>query len=273
MIGFSKNKKGLDGMVRNSLADRMKNNYENAYRLYLTRRLPVILRIDGCHFHTFTRGMKLPYDMVLKNAMWDTALYLCEHIQNARLAYVQSDEISILLVDYNKLSTSAWFDNNIQKMCSVSASMATMAFNKSFSEESEDASHYPPYISEKEFYMYREKLDSATFDARVFTIPESEVCNYFIWRQQDATRNSIKTLGRVYFSQKELNGINCNGIQDKLMAEKGVNWNDTPVFFKRGICVKRIQEKDASGWVLDMKIPIFTKDREYVERNLEVEEK
>lgn len=260
-------------MSKVSLSDRMKNNYENAYSFQLTRRLPVILRIDGCHFRTFTRGMKKPYDMVLKKAMWNTALYLCEHIQNARLAYVQSDEISILLVDYNKFSTSAWFDNNIQKMCSVSASMATMAFNKSFAEESEDASNYPPSISEEEFCMYRKKWDSATFDARVFTLPESEVCNYFIYRQQDATRNSIETLGRVYFSQKELNGINCNGIQDKLIAEKGVNWNDSPMFFKRGICVKQIKEDDASGWVLDMNIPIFTQDREYVERNLEVEEK
>ena len=259
--------------IKDSLGDRMKNYYENAYRMHLTRRTPVIIRIDGCHFHTFTRGMKKPYDIVLKKAMWNTAIYLCEHIQNARLAYVQSDEISILLVDYNKLTTSAWFDNNIQKMASVSASMATMAFNKSFIEESEDASQYPSFIlSEEEFRMYQEKWDSATFDSRVFNVPESEVCNYFIWRQQDATRNSIETLGRCYFSQKELNGVNCNGIQDKLMTEKEINWNDTPVFFKRGVCVKRIQEEDSSGWVLDMNIPIFSRNRKYVERNLEVEE-
>ena len=116
--------------MKDSLGDRMKNYYENAYRMHLTRRTPVIIRIDGCHFHTFTRGMKKPYDMVLKKAMWNTALHLCENIQNARLAYVQSDEISILLVDYNKFATSAWFDNNIQKMASVSASMATMSFSE-----------------------------------------------------------------------------------------------------------------------------------------------
>ena len=260
-------------MIKDSLGNRMKNNYENAYRLYLTRRTPVIIRIDGKAFHTFTRGMKKPYDMVFKKAMWNTAIYLCEHIQNARLAYVQSDEISILLVDYNKFTTSAWFDNNIQKMASVSASMATMAFNKFFVKESEEAIHYPSSISEKEFRIYREKWDSAMFDSRVFNIPESEVCNYFIWRQQDATRNSIETLGRCYFSQKELNGVNCNGIQDKLMTEKNINWNDAPVFFKRGVCVKRFKEKDNSGWVLDMNIPIFTQDRKYVEQNLEVEEK
>lgn len=259
--------------MKDSLGDRMKNYYENAYRMHLTRRTPVIIRIDGCHFHTFTRGMKKPYDMVLKKAMWNTALHLCENIQNARLAYVQSDEISILLVDYNKFATSAWFDNNMQKMASVSASIATMAFNKFFTEESEEATHYSPSISEKEFRMYKRKWDSAIFDSRVFNIPESEVCNYFIWRQQDATRNSIETLGRCYFSQKELNGVNCNDIQDKLMTEKNINWNDAPVFFKRGVCIKRFKEEDNSGWVLDMNIPIFTQARKYIEQNLEVEEK
>ena len=259
--------------MKDSLGDRMKSYYENAYRMHLTRRTPVIIRIDGCHFHTFTRGMKKPYDMVLKKAMWNTAIYLCEHIQNARLAYVQSDEISILLIDYNKFTTSAWFDNNIQKMASVSASMTTVAFNKYFIEESEDATHNPAYLTEDEFCHYRNKWNTAIFDSRVFNVPESEVCNYFIWRQQDATRNSIEALGRVHFSQKELHEVNCKGIQDKLMRVKSVNWNDCPVFFKRGACVKRIKEEDDSGWVLDMKIPIFTQDRAYIEDNLEVKDK
>ena len=176
-----------------SLGGRMKNYYENAYRNHLTRRTPVIIRIDGKAFHTFTRNFKRPYDLVFKKAMWNTTLYLCEHIQNARLAYVQSDEISILLIDYNKFTTAAWFDNNIQKMCSVSASMATMAFNKFFAEESEDATNYHNYISEEEFRrVYRPRWNDAMFDSRVFNLPESEVCNYFVWRQQDAISNSIE---------------------------------------------------------------------------------
>lgn len=260
-----------------SLGDRMKDYYENVYRMHLTRRTPVIIRIDGKAFHTFTCGLKKPYDMVFKKAMWNTAMYLCEHIQNARIAYVQSDEISILLIDYNKFTTAAWFDNNIQKMCSVSASMATMAFNKFFVEETEDAAQYPSYyISEEEFRrVYSPKYDSAMFDSRVFNIPESEVCNYFIWRQQDATRNSIESLGRVYFSQKELHKVNCDQIQDKLMTKKGVNWNDCPVFYKRGVCVKKkaASPNDEPVWCLDMDIPIFTQDRGYIEKHLEVEDK
>jgi tRNA(His) 5'-end guanylyltransferase len=253
----------------------MKNYYENAYRNHLTRRTPVIIRIDGKAFHTFTRGFKRPYDLVFKKAMWNTTSYLCEHIQNARLAYVQSDEISILLIDYNKFTTAAWFDNNIQKMCSVSASMATMAFNKFFAEESEDATNYPNYISEGEFRrIYRPRWNDAMFDSRVFNLPESEVCNYFIWRQQDATRNSIESLGRVYFSQKELHKVNCNQIQDKLMTEKDVNWNECPVFYKRGACVERKANSEGEEtWYLDMDIPIFTQDRNYIEKHLEVEDK
>ena len=263
-----------------SLGDRMKSYYENAYRIHITRRTPAILRIDGKAFHTFTKGFDRPYDMIFKHTMWQTAKYLCENIQNTRIAYVQSDEISILLIDYNKFTTSAWFDGNIQKMVSVSASMATMAFNRFFREETESTFRSLKFSSEdmleeKRFNLYRKKFNSAMFDSRVFNLPESEVCNYFIWRQQDATRNSIETLGRCHFSDKELFGVNCSQIQDKLMTEKGVNWNDCPVFYKRGMCVIRKENEDTghSEWMEDLEIPVFSQDREYIEKHLEVEEK
>jgi tRNA(His) 5'-end guanylyltransferase len=126
-----------------------------------------------------------------------------------------------------------------------------------------------------QFSIYENKFDTAMFDSRVFNLPESEVCNYFVWRQQDATRNSIETLGREYFTQAELYKVNCNQIQDKLMVEKNVNWNDCPTFYKRGACVEKKEnaEKDYSAWSLDMDIPIFTKDRNYIEKHLEVEDK
>ena len=257
-----------------SLGDRMKSYYENAYRMYLTRRTPTIIRIDGKAFHTFTRGLAKPYDRIFKRTMWNTTKYLCENIQNTRLGYVQSDEISILMIDYNKFTTAAWFDNNIQKICSVSASMATMAFNKFFKEEVEKYfnaegvnDHYGVTLE-----TYMKKFGNAMFDSRVFNLPESEVCNYFIWRQQDATRNSIELLGREYFSQKELYKVNCKQIQDKLLTEKGINWNDCPTFFKRGVCVDKIDDTD-NPWLLDLEIPIFTQDRTFIERHLEIEEK
>lgn len=251
-------------MNKDSLGDRMKG-YENISRTYLTRRMPAIIRIDGCHFHTFTKGFQKPFDEVLMNAMWETAKYLCKNVQGCKIAYTQSDEISLLLTDYDELTTSAWFDKNIQKMVSVSASMATLAFNKSFGELT-----YKYFENNKGGSIYDLRVGKAIFDSRVFVIPESDVCNYFIWRQQDSTRNAIEMVGMVYFSHKQLHKVNCNQIQEKLFQEKGINFNDLPTSQKRGACViKEKYDKDGterSRWIVDMDIPIFTQDREYIEK-------
>ena len=253
----------------------MKHNYEDRYRIYLTRRTPVIIRIDGKAFHSFTKGLKRPYDMVMKNSMWATAKELCENIMGCQLAYIQSDEISLLLTDYKKLTTEAWFDYNLQKVCSVSASMATRAFNKWFRYYTDEIESGDVAAEENVKYtaLCRKKYDKAEFDARAFNIPENEVCNYFIWRQQDATRNSIEMLGRCFFAHKELHQVKCNDIQDKLMLEKNVNWNDCPTFFKRGVCVKKVvNDKGDINWEKDMEIPIFTQDRMYIDNLLRTEE-
>ena len=279
-------------MDRTTLGDRMKNNYENITRYYLTRRMPVIIRIDGRAFHTFTRGFKKPFDDILVNTMQDTMKYLCENIQGCVFGYTQSDEISLVLTDYAEITTDAWFGNNLQKMCSVSASMATLAFNKFFSEQVQDFMYdccdefgddvLPEKQNDYELAhnVYFKKLHTAMFDSRVFTIPKEEVCNYLIWRQQDATRNSIQSVGQANFSQKELHGKSCNNIQDMLMLQKGINWNDYSTTLKRGSCCIKaddsITEYDEVGnicgyterskWVIDNEIPIFTQDKNYVEK-------
>lgn len=263
---------------RDSLGDRMKNNYENRAKTYLVRRMPVIIRLDGRAFHTFTRGMKKPYDEIFHNTMNATMKYLCENIQGCKLGYTQSDEITLLLTDYDTLDTDAWFDNNVQKICSVSASMATMKFNQVFADlvcdwMDENAVHTGVDIQlplEARAYT-RAKIAGAMFDARCFNIPEDEVVNCLVWRQQDATRNAIQMLGQCNFSHKELHGKSCNDIQDMLMLQKGINFNDMPTEFKRGVCcVKEEYNVDESSvrtrWVLDKEIPIFTQDRDYVER-------
>lgn len=257
-------------MDRTTLGDRMKNNYENITRYYLTRRMPVIIRIDGRAFHTFTRGFKKPFDDILVSTMQDTMKYLCENIQGCVLGYTQSDEISLVLTDYAELTTDAWFGNNLQKMCSVSASMATVAFNKFFYDNM-------PAEEENSGTYYKALEKGAMFDSRVFTISKEEVCNYLIWRQQDATRNSIQSVGQANFSQKELHGKSCNKIQDMLMLQKGINWNDYSTTLKRGsCCIKTViqdlstevkgGESPISKWVIDNEIPIFTQDRNYVEK-------
>lgn len=264
-------------MDKTTLGDRMKNNYENISRYYLTRRMPVIVRLDGRAFHTFTRCFKKPFDDILVKTMQETMKYLCENIQGCVLGYTQSDEISLVLVDYAELTIDAWFGNNLQKMCSVSASMATMAFNKFFYDNMPaDEENYGTY--------YKALEKGAMFDSRVFTIPKEEVCNYMLWRQQDATRNSIQSVGQANFSQKELYGKSCNSIQDMLMTQKGINWNDYATTLKRGSCcikevttVKRVdilgKEVDIetrSEWVIDNEIPIFSQDRNYIERLINV---
>ena len=118
--------------INDELGTRMKTFYEQIPKTKLTRRTPVIIRIDGKAFHTFTRGFKKPFDEVLIQTMQETTKYLCENVQGCVLGYTQSDEVSLVLVDYQRFETSAWFDYEIQKMCSIAASMATMAFNKCF---------------------------------------------------------------------------------------------------------------------------------------------
>ena len=275
-------------MDKTTLGDRMKNNYENISRYYLTRRMPVIIRIDGKAFHTFTRGFKKPFDDILVKTMQDTMKYLCENIQGCVLGYTQSDEISLVLTDYAELTTDAWFGNNLQKMCSVSASMATLTFNKAFNDNivkyidnNLDADcGVTKDLTEYTKILINARNKGAMFDSRVFTIPKEEVCNALIWRQQDATRNSIQSVGQANFSQKELHGKSCNDIQDMLMLQKGINWNDYSTTLKRGSCCIKaddsLTEYDEVGnicgytkrskWVIDNEIPIFTQDRNYVER-------
>lgn len=244
----------------NNLGSRIKQ-YENVSRIYLTRRTPVIIRLDGCHFHTFTEGFVEPFDEVFNKSMQAAMKALCENIQNCVLGYTQSDEITLVLCDYRKLTTDAWFSNNVQKMASVSASICTAAFNNAFSENISDLINTNDTDATAYLNCYMAKEHTATFDARVFNIPKEEVCNCLIWRQQDATKNSIQSLGRKYFSHKQLDGKNESDIQDMLMLEKNVNWNNTPTKFKRGSCCIKTE----NGWVIDNEIPIFTKDRNYIE--------
>jgi len=246
-------------MNKDNLGDRMKG-YENINRYYLTRRMPCIIRVDGKAFHSFTKGFDRPFDHILNKSMQETAKYLCEKIEGCKLAYGQSDEISLLLTDYDNLNTCAWFDKNIQKIVSVSASLATLGFNK----------NYRFWQGGSSKLVYGNRLDQALFDSRVFVIPKEEVCNYFIWRQQDATRNAIQMVGQANFSHKQMHSWNCNQIQEELFTQKGINFNDYPVHQKRGYCViKEEYEKDNAKrtcWVVDNQIPIFTQDRNYIEK-------
>ena len=236
---------------KDSIGDRMKEFYENRTRIMLPRRTYTIIRIDGKAFHSYTRGLDRPFDMQFIADMDATACYLCENIQGSKLAFVQSDEISIVLTDFDKIGTAAWFDGNIQKMASISSSLATAKFNE----------------------LRPNKI--ALFDSRVFTIPSIvEVENYLIWRQQDTVRNSISSVAQSMYSPKELYGKNTSEMQEMCFA-KGINWNDYDAKLKRGrLIVKEQYGKNGSirtRWT-SVEPPIFTQDKSIFEKTIPVNE-
>lgn len=273
---------------KDSLGDRMKGNYENRSKTYLTRRTPCIIRLDGKAFHSFTKGLKRPYDSVFHKTMNSTLLYLCKNIQGCKFGYTQSDEITLVLTDFDTITTDAWFDYSVQKICSISASMATLAFNRYFKQYAEEAidaicAMQDQDIEAKYLATLNKCLESgALFDSRCFSIPEDEVANCLIWRQQDATRNAIQMLGQTYFSHNQLDKKSCAEIQEMLWQEKGINFNDMPAEFKRGVCcIKNTTSEPMTStkgtvvgaairtaWEIDTKIPIFTQDRSYVENRI-----
>ena len=269
--------------VHDDLGKRMKG-YEQVAKTSLMKRVPVAIRIDGKAFHTFTKGMNRPFDNVLIESMQKTMEYLCKNIQGCVFGYTQSDEITLILTDYKTFMTSAWYDNEVQKICSISASMATMAFNKFFTEIAEDyiqfcATEYEtkgkcgPGTKEYELCgVYQKAMQKgAMFDSRCFNISKEEACNLVYWRQLDATRNSIQMVGQAHFSQKELNGKSCNMIQEMLFVQKGINWNDYSIFYKRGTaCIPcHAIGIEHTIWYIDKNMPILKgEDRNYLERYL-----
>jgi tRNA(His) 5'-end guanylyltransferase len=281
--------------VNDELGKRMKEFYEQVPKTRLVRRTPVAIRIDGKAFHTFTRGFARPFDDILIKSMQNTMKYLCENIQGCVLGYHQSDEITLILVDYKKLTSSAWFEYEIQKMTSIAASMATMAFNKFFAQEvarydREWKNSLTPQSVElqQKHQKYLETLRAATdkgamFDARVFNIPKEEVTNLVYWRQLDAARNSVQMVGQSYFSHKQLQNKSCNQIQDMLMTEKGINWNNFPAYKKRGSCCIKSETTTTAfvdgetktverpHWYIDLNIPQFKNEgREYIDKLIRV---
>ena len=266
--------------VRDNLGDRMKD-YEVRNQYFLQRHIPVDIRVDMKSGHSFTKGFKQPFDEIFVKSMQQTAKFMCENIQGTVLSFQQSDEITIILQDYKNLNTDAWFNYRTDKMCSIAASMVTMAFNKFFTKNVnyfEMTHEYDDTINEYCTTLVNAAEKGAMFDARCFNIPKEEVCNLIYWRQLDATRNSIQMVGQANFSHKELQNKSCNMIQEMLFAEKGINWNDYPTHLKRGSCCIKttiqnpnVDIKDGvypkSIWMIDLDIPIFKGDgRNYIDK-------
>lgn len=261
-------------MSNDSLGDRMKLLYEDAYRIHLPGRMPVIIRVDGKAFHTYTRSCQKPVDQGLVDCMNETALALCENIQGVQLGYIQSDEISLLLINYKEINSQSWFQNNLQKMISVSAAIASTTFTVN-SHKIWIPAVIDPGADPASPCDFNEP---AIFDSRAFVLPKEEVCNYFIFRQQDATRNSVQMLARSLYSHRECENKNNSQLQ-KMIFQKGINWNDCSVPQKHGRCIVKVNythvgtnfltgeqvSSERSKWQVDNNIPMFFENRKYIE--------
>ena len=242
------------------IGNRMKHNYENVSKTRLLRRTPVAIRLDGRAFHTFTRHLRKPFDDIFMRTMQSTMQYLCSQIQGCVFGYTQSDEITLILIDYQTLETDAWFDYEVQKLCSISASLATYAFHKYFNIYTDN--YFSVYADEDP--TYEETLCEAchacaAFDARCFNIPREEVANLIYWRQLDARQNSIQMCGQAVFSQKELEGKSCEDIKTML----SYNWEELSAAHKWGSACW----KTSNGWIVDKNMPLIKGEgREYVEQ-------
>lgn len=205
-----------------SLGDRMKA-YEAPWMTVLPRRMAAVVRIDGRAFHGHLRGADKPFDMQFIAGMAEVARALCAEMQGAVFAYHQSDEISVLLQDWEGTHTEPWFAGEVQKIVSISAAVATAT-------------------------LCSIRPGRPLFDARVFVLPNTvEVANYFRWRQNDAVRNSISMAAQAHISHKRLQGVSGDQMQEMLFTEHGVNWNDYPAECRRGqVAVKASGEREVN---------------------------
>lgn len=273
-------------MTNKTIRGRMKDDYEVRAQSELTRRTYTLIRIDGKAFHSYTEGADKPFDKNLMSWMDNTAIGLCEEIPGAKFAYVQSDEISILLTDFDNQDTQAWFDGNVQKLTSVSASIATREFIKQdlmacfrdAVEKKNKESIYTDVLALMADCL--RPLRSAAFDSRVWTIPyHIEVENYFISRQVDCMKNSIMMSARAVYTHAECD--HKNGLELKeLLKEKGIDWDNYTTGEKHGrIIMKETYEFHSkksstpvqrSHWVAydgstkKLETPIFTENRDFL---------
>ncbi|TXG80794.1 MAG: hypothetical protein E6R13_07505 [Spirochaetes bacterium] len=253
------------------LSSRMKN-YESCYGFKVPNRSYIIIRLDGKGFSKYTKKFNKPFDDILSNVMDTATIELCKYMTPA-FAYTQSDEVSLVFSTIDNIDAEMVFDGKVQKLCSISASKMTAAFNKTMLRMLAAFKPEEFNLMEKIISGDFAEID-AVFDARVFVIPDiREVANYFVWRQQDCTRNSVSMAASANFSHKLLEGKSSSEKQEMLFQEKGINWNDYATKYKRGTVIKKTaytvegpngEEALRNKWLPDYNTPIFTQETEYL---------
>lgn len=254
-----------------TFSDRMKD-YESCYAFKIPKRSYVLIRLDGKGFSGYTKNFEKPFDDILSNVMDATTIELCKEF-NPLFAYTQSDEISLIFSTIENIDAELPYEGKVQKLCSITASKATAAFNKTMLKLLSAFRYTPEELLSKITSGDFVEID-AVFDSRVFVIPDfREVSNYFIWRQQDCTRNSISMAASAYFSDSQTKGLKGADKQELLFKEKGINWNDYKVKYKRGVVVRKQklfvdgqngEPVERNKWLPDYNTPVFTQDKEYL---------
>lgn len=243
--------------------------YEACYDVRIPARTYTIIRLDGKGFSKYTQMFEKPFDGKLSMVMDTATIRLCEYM-NPKFAYTQSDEISLVFTDIENIESEMIFDGKVQKLCSISASKVTAAFNATMLRVLSTLTPGEEILEKLRTGNFPE-ID-AVFDARVFIIPDfRDVSNYFIWRQQDCTRNSVSMAASANYSDKELEGKSSSQKQEMLF-QKGINWNDYLPKYKRGVVIMKqpfalnAPNGDVvmrSKW-LPAITPIFTEDKEFL---------
>jgi len=252
-----------------SLGDRMKH-YEACYSTMIPPRTYTVVRVDGRGFSKFTKKMDKPFDDQFSEAMNFAAIEMCKKF-NPAFAYTQSDEITLVFTDFGE-NEEAMFKGKVQKICSLTAARVTASFNKKMLMIDAARMITFPEFDIAEFGMGIESgelIYDVEFDSRVYVIPAiKEVANCLVWRQQDARRNSVSMAADALYSHNELTGKSSSDKQE-MMFDKGVNWNDYAVKYKRGVVIKKVELEGPHGalrkrWEVDNETPIFTQDWKYL---------
>jgi tRNA(His) 5'-end guanylyltransferase len=244
--------------------------YEKETSVSLQTKVPVFIRLDGKAFSTLTRNFRKPYDEVFAKSMQQTLHYLCNIPQGCVFGYTASDEITLVLTDYHKLTSCPWFDYRVEKIATIAASKASVVFNRFFYENKEH--FYETYNGDDRdclYEAYNKALESApVFDGRCFNVPEARVCEMILWRQYDTRRNSIQSLGQAYFSERTMRGKSNEEVLDMLMSEHDVDWNAMPTAYKTGCCCTKGTEPFGrkQKWKMDFELPMLVGDgRRYLQ--------
>lgn len=245
---------------KDSLGDRMKN-IEGRFTFFLPRRCYTVIRLDGKAFHTFLKKVKKPFDRDVMDCMQGTALALCKEIGGAKIGYTQSDEITLILTDFDTIKTQAWFDGNLSKIISISASIATSEFNKLWKiRQVENFIKAHIEVSPNDILTFMSSIKNANFDSRAYVTADPwEAYNSIKWRVDDASKNSIQMIAHTLFSTEELKKKGFSDLNEMLF-QKGHNFNDYPTDCKRGAFIIKTDK----GWIVDRDAPLPNQDQHYI---------